>query len=236
MATRDGRQARWDAHNRERRTKILDAAVAVIEEGAPGEEFHVHQIAEKAGLNRTVVYRHFADRADLDEAIRKHIVEIFVEILTPAVTLDGTINEVIRRIIATYVDWTCAHPALHAVALQDSSGAFAVGIERIAGLLTDILELAIAMLGAELREGDEAMVEPLAYGLIGAVLATVQRWASRGERVPDADVVTELLSQSVWNLLEGHVRRLGLELDPDLPITEALGLDAVAAALSEPTP
>ena len=66
----DGRQARWDKHNQERRQVILDAAIAVVEAGEPGAEFHVQQIADRAGLSRTVVYRHFADRADLDQAIQ----------------------------------------------------------------------------------------------------------------------------------------------------------------------
>ncbi len=66
----DGRQARWDKHNQARRQAILDAALAVVEAGAPGAEFHVQQIADRAGLSRTVVYRHFADRADLDQAVQ----------------------------------------------------------------------------------------------------------------------------------------------------------------------
>ena len=62
----DGRQVRWDKHNQARRQHILDAAIAVLEDAEPGGEVHVQQIADRAGLSRTVVYRHFADRADLD--------------------------------------------------------------------------------------------------------------------------------------------------------------------------
>ena len=65
----DGRQARWDKHNQQRRLSILDAALEVLEAEPPGADFHVQQIAAHAGLNRTVVYRHFTDRADLDASI-----------------------------------------------------------------------------------------------------------------------------------------------------------------------
>ena len=106
----DGRQARWDKHNQERRQVILDAAIAVIETAEPGAEFHVHQIAEQAGLNRSVVYRHFADRADLDHAILVEIVEGVMDRLLPALTLDGTVREIIHRIVFAYVDWAAAHP------------------------------------------------------------------------------------------------------------------------------
>lgn len=222
----DGRQLRWDKHNQARRQQILDAALEVIELGAPGDEYHVQQIAERAGLNRTVVYRHFADRADLDLAIRTHVMDGFTEQLAPAVTIDGTINEIIRRIVSTYVDWTVSHPALHAVAAQEGSGAFQHGIDRIAAMLTDILELAIAMLGVDLDENEEALVDPLSYGLVGAVHGTVRRWVAREPREPSASSLSELLSMSVWNLLDGHARRLGLNLDPDIPLVDLLKLPA----------
>ena len=63
----DGRQLRWDSHNQARRQHILDAAIDVLADSEPGAEVHVQQIADRAGLSRTVVYRHFADRADLDK-------------------------------------------------------------------------------------------------------------------------------------------------------------------------
>src|ERR1041384_8250665 len=95
----DGRQLRWDKHNQARRQTILDAAVAVLEETEPGEDIHVQQIAQRAGLSRTVVYRHFTDRADLDQAVQTDILEMLAGDLLPEVTLDGTIEEIIQRIV-----------------------------------------------------------------------------------------------------------------------------------------
>ena len=34
--------------------------------------------------------------------------------------------------------------------------------------------------------------------------------------------VSELLAHSVWSLLDGHARRLGLQVDPDRPIVELI--------------
>lgn len=231
MGQQDGRQARWDKHNEERRAQILDAALAVIGEGAPGEEFHVAQIATRAGLNRTVVYRHFDDRADLDRAIRGHILDDLTEGLIPEVSLDGTVHEIIRRIIASYVDWVVDHPAAHAFAAQDLSGPLEQGTDRIATAVTDILQLAIALLGADLDDDERALVDPLGHGLVGAVFGAVRRWVSREPREPESKVIVELLAQSVWNLLDGHARRLGLSIDPDLPLAELLpGPGAAGAA------
>lgn len=146
----DGRQARWDRHNQQRRKQILDAAIAVVEGGDPGADFHVQQIAERAGLGRTVVYRHFLDRADLDRAIQAQILEDLTGLLLPAVTLDGTLSEIIERIISTYVGWVVAHPALHRFAEQETSGPLAHGIHQIAGVVVEVLETAIEMLGLEI--------------------------------------------------------------------------------------
>lgn len=218
----DGRQARWARHNRQRRREILDAACRVIEDAGPGAEFRVQQIADQAGLNRTVVYRHFTDRADLDRAIRGHILDDFTESLIPTVSLEGTVHEIIHRIISTYVDYVVAHPALHAFALLDSAGPFEQGIDRISATVAEVLEMAIGLLGAELDEAESALVDPLAYGLAGAVFGAVRRWVSREPRRPSARRMAELLSLSVWNLLDGHARRLGLEIDPNSPLVELL--------------
>ena len=63
-------------------------------------------------------------------------------------------------------------------------------------------------------------LDPLAHGLVGAVLGATRRWVTREPRVPDAAAISEFLSQSVWHLLDGHARRLGLDIDPDVPIEQ----------------
>ncbi len=229
----DGRQARWAQHNQQRRLQILDAATAVLAAHPPGAEFHVQQIAERAGLNRTVIYRHFADRADLDDAIRQHVTEHLTSVLTPAVTLEGSINEVIGRLITTYVDWTETHEALHAFAVQQAGGPFQRGIDQIARSLTELLELVLTLLGAELDDDEQALVDPLAHGLVGAVVGAVRRWAAREPQEPSAERLTDLLTRSVWNLLDGHLREIGLHIDPDLPLTD---LFHAAAADRDLTP
>ena len=67
----DGRRLRWLEHNQARRQVIIAAAVRVLERSAPGDEIQVQQIADEAGLARTVIYRHFQDRVDLDLAAQR---------------------------------------------------------------------------------------------------------------------------------------------------------------------
>jgi AcrR family transcriptional regulator len=222
-AARDGRQARWERHNRERRLHIMAAAVAVLESAPPGTEFHVQQIAERAGLNRTVVYRHFTDRADLDRAVRAHVLDGLAAELLPHITLDGTVRQIIRRVVSAYVDWVVAHPSLHRFADQEGAGPLEQGIARIATTLAQLLESAIDLLGVELTDDDRAAVDPLAHGLVGAVLGAVRPWIARSEQVPSAAQLSQLLSESVWFIIDGHARRLGLDIDPDRPLAELVG-------------
>lgn len=233
QARPDGRQLRWDRHNQERRQQIIDGAIAVVEAGEPGTEFHVQQIAERAGMSRTVVYRHFSDRADLDRALQVEILDDLWAQLLPAVTLDGTIPEIIERIVSTYVGWAVAHPALHRLAEQDSFGAGAgplqQGIERIAAQVVELITTAVEILGLEMSDDEQAAIDPLVFGLVGAVFSAVRRWVSKPERTPAAPALVKLVTESVWHILNGHARGLGLELDPDQPVE-----DLLASAMQDP--
>lgn len=220
----DGRQARWDEHNQERRRRILEAAVGVIGEGEPGAEVHVQQIAERAGLSRTVVYRHFADRADLDRAVQAAILDDLWAGLLPAVSLDGSIGAIIERIVSTYVGWAVAHPALHRFAEldPDGSGPLQQGLEQVAVQIAELIQTAVELLGVQLDADEQASLDPLVFGLVGAVFGAVRRWVSRPERAPSAPVLVQLVTESVWHIIEGHGRRLGVELARDVPVEQLL--------------
>lgn len=218
----DGRQARWARHNQERRQQIIAAAVAVIAEREPGAELHVQQIAQRAGVNRTVVYRYFEDRADLDLAIQRAIVARLWEQLLPAVTLDGTVPQIIDRIVGTYVGWAVGHPALHHVVDHDyGSGALEQALDEIAREIGGIVSFAIAAFGGTL-DFDEAELDPLMHGLVGAVFGSVRRWLNRPQRALSAERLQTTVSQSVWFVLDGHARAAGVTLDPGLTVTELL--------------
>lgn len=58
------------------------------------------------------------------------------------------------------------------------------------------------ILGLEMTDDDQDAIDPLVFGLV---------------------------TESVWHILNGHARRLGLELDPDQLVEELL-----EAAIQEP--
>lgn len=220
----DGRQLRWDLHNQERKQRIIDAAIAVIAENEPGAEFHVQQIAERAGLSRTVIYRHFADRAELDREIQVAILDDLWSRLLPAVSLDGTVPEIIHRIVGTYVTWAVDHPSLHRLAEQDTQGdsPLAQGIEVIARQVAELIETAVDLLRLDPSPELRAALDPLVFALVGAVFSAVRRWVSRPERQPSAEMLVDLVTESVWYILEGHGRMLGVELERDQRVEDLL--------------
>ena len=231
----DGRRLRWEKHNQARRRTILDAAIAVLEDAEAGEDIHVQQIAHRAGLSRTVVYRHFSDRADLDRAVQAAVLDMLAGKLLPEVTLDGTIEQIIRRIVGTYVHWTVAHPSLHRFAEHDVPGAsgsdaLEVAVVQIAGQVEELITVGAAQLGVELGADDADSLDPLVFGLVGAVFSATRRWLARAERRPDTDTFVNLVSDSVWHIIDGHARRLGIELDPHVSVESMF-----AAAMDQET-
>lgn len=230
----DGRQLRWDRHNAERRRQVLDAAVAVIERGNPGEEVHVRQIAAEAGIGRSVLYRHFADRADLDRAVQAHVLADLRDRLVPEVTLSGSVEQIILRIVSAYVDWAATHPALHRVAERDLGeegrpSELDQVIKEIADQVGNVITLGAAVLGAELTDEDAAALDPLVFGLVGLVFGAVRRWLWGADREPAPEVLARFLAQSIWFAIDGHARERGLVLDPTVPLD-----DLIAAALEPP--
>lgn len=222
----DGRQRRWVQHKAERRQIVLTAALEVIEEAGPGAEVRVQQIAERAGLSRTVLYRHFADRADLDRAIQAEIVDQVWSQIVPALSLDGTPVEVIRRIVAAYVGWAAAHPALHRFAELDVPGAGPSAlsrlVEQVATQVEALITLGAELLGVPLDDDLRGALDPLVFGLVGAGMAAVRRWTLQEVRVPAA-VLIDLVAQSIWFQIAGMAAARGVVIDPDTPVQDVFG-------------
>ena len=219
----DGRQARWARHNEERRAQIVAAALELIGEAEPGAEIHVQQIAERAGVNRTVVYRHFAERADLDVAIQRAIVAMLWGELIPSISLEGTIPQMIDRIVGTYVTWADAHPALHHMVDRNNGGVLEEAIDELASDIGEVISFLLGSLGSQSTLGADEL-DALVHGVIGAVFGAVRRWLHRSDRVLTPERLREMLSRSAWFLIEGNARSLGVELDPDTLIADLLDM------------
>ncbi len=215
----DGRDERWAAHREERRTQILDAAIAVIERTPEGEEIHVRQIAQEAGLGRAVLYRHFADKADLDREVQRRILEMLMDTLVPEFELSGTIDQIIRRIVFAYVSWADAHPALHRIGAAESQDGDRLDdvmqtTKQIGDLIAMLVTSGANLLEVELTDEDRQILDPLVFGIVGQAVGTVRFWLARESRVPSVEVLAAHLARSVWFQIDGHARDRGIVIDP----------------------
>ena len=226
-AAGDGRGERWAAHREERRAQILDAAVAVIERAPAGAEIHVRQIAEEAGIARAVLYRHFTDRAELDRAVQKRILELLMDELVPQFELSGSIQQIIERIVFAYVTWAAEHPALHRIGAAESQDAERLGdviqvTQQIGSLIAMLVTSGANLLAVELSEDDRNILDPLVFGIVGQAVGTVRFWLAREEQVPGADALAAHLARSVWFQIDGHARDRGAVLDPELSLDDLI--------------
>lgn len=224
----DGRHARWARHNEQRRTQILDAALLAIEAAEPGAEVPVAEIATRARLNRSVVYRHFADRADLDRAIQGHIVRRLQDAVMPVITLEGTPVEIVRRIVGAYVGWAAAHPALHRFADQQPIGVGGTEtdarLHELATQVRDIIAFAGEALQVDFDDDIRQGLDPLVFGFLGMAMAAVHRWLSRSAPRPSQDALADLLTEAIWLQISGMAAARGVVLEPDVPVEDQLRL------------
>ncbi len=222
----DGRQLRWQRHNEKRRQVILDAAVDVLGQHRPGEEIHVQEIADKAGLSRTVVYRHFDDRSDLDLAVQREICARVGDAVLPAVSFAGSPYDIIRRIVDAYAHWAVDHPTLMRFVERDLPGVDAKPIdeelEQIAAQIEVLMNAVVELLGAELSEDDRDALVPWVFALVGGCFHGVRRWTARDELRPSREQFVDLMAQAIWFQIDGLCRSRGIEL-PTGPVEELIG-------------
>src|SRR5699024_4262445 len=72
--TGDARKDRWRKHRLARRAEFVEAAIRVLDEH--GRELGMDNVAAEAGITKPVLYRHFADKADLHTALGQRGTEI----------------------------------------------------------------------------------------------------------------------------------------------------------------
>ena len=210
----DGRRTRWEAHRAARRTEFVDAAMRVLAEVGP--DFGIEQVALEAGVTKPVLYRHFADKADLVEAMGERGTTILLDRLMPALNSEEAPLPRIRKSIDAVLGALEEFPNLYWVLarhapIEGGSDVVREDKEIIATALS-------ALLGDYLRAFglDSGPAEPWAYGVVGFVQNTAEWWLER--RSMSRESVTEYLTVLVWAAIDGFVRQHGVTIDPNVPL------------------
>lgn len=215
-AGRDGRSTRWDPHRRERRLAIITAAIAAIEEHGP--DALTSQIAERAGVPRTHVYRHFDGKQALDLAVSRHVALQIAEHIRTGLATKGSALDVIRAAIGQHLGWVEAHPNLYRFLAAHAYAVNATGTPTVDDAKAAFANELTAVLAGYLRafDVDTAPAERVIVGVVGMVDSTAAWWLEH--RDVDRDALTAELSEQVWLILDRAARELGLQLDPAAPL------------------
>ena len=207
----DGRRHRWNEHRAQRRAALVAAGIAAIDQH--GLDASADQIAEAAGVSRTVLYRYFRDKDDLQQAISQQMVKIVVASLIPPLRAGSTANEIIRGTITVVVDWLDQHPNLYEFLRSRGRGGSALEAvevtmaDQVAGVLTAFI----------IRFGlDADVAEPSAHGIVGFVESSSTWWLER--RPTSRESFIDFVCGAVWSVIDGALRERGFTLDPDDPL------------------
>jgi AcrR family transcriptional regulator len=208
----DGRRLRWAQHRAQRRAAFVDAGVQAIDQYGPAAS--AEQIADLAGVSRTVLYRYFRDLEDLRQAIAEHTVDALVGSVLPSLVLSpqATPRQIISGAIEVIIGWLDEHPSLYFFLRGRQTGPSLDAVETtLADKVASLLKVFLLSFGLD---SDEA--EPGAYGIVGLVESTGAWWLVT--RTMSRERITDFVCTSVWHLIEGITSTANLEVGYDDPL------------------
>ena len=217
---RDGRSTRWDPHRRERRQTIIDAAISAIEDYGP--DALTAQIAERAGVPRTHVYRHFDGKPALDLAVSQVVARQLLEEFRAAMTMRGSARDVVRALVEPFLTWVEHNPNLyrfltqHAFAVNSTGSHDADDAKSVlAGELTLMTGAYLMALGVQ-----EPNMGRVVAGLVGLVDGSAAWWLEHGGQTREQ--LAAVLTDEVVVVLLRTAAAIGLDLDPDAELPQVM--------------
>jgi AcrR family transcriptional regulator len=197
-----------------RREQIVIAAAEAIEEHGTG--VGTAQIADRAGVARPHVYRHFSSKDDLEGEVLRLAADLLIEAVRPAMRQSGTAPAIIEGVIGAAVDWAGAHPNLYrfTAARQQTKATHRarLGRTRFLGEVVDAVSLYLRTpeIRADVPDGVMA-------GLMGMVDAGIIWWLDHDDE-SQTEVVARIAHQ-VWLVLRDVAHGMGLAIDDDSWLT-----------------
>jgi AcrR family transcriptional regulator len=196
----DGRRRRWEEHKRARRVEFTDAAITAIR--THGSEASLDDIANVAGVSKSVLYRHFTDKADVFAAVLDRIAtELFLPRVATALLIEDDDEALLRRAISGYVALVVAEPELYRFVFTHNS--YARSGDFVANMEDAIAQALAVMMADRLRQarGDSGGAEPWAYGVVGMVQLAAHRWVDHPTM--SAEALVDYLVALAWEGLSG---------------------------------
>lgn len=193
----DGRSTRWDGHRTARRKALVEATLRAIRRH--GATVGMDEIAGAAGTSKTVLYRHFTDRAGLYHAVADRVDALILRDVTKALGASGAeltdVEESPRVLIGaaidSYLQLVERDPEVYRFIVNAPLLAAGSGAEG--GPVGDVLGDPAGEVGKDVAEQISAVIrqalgatgqDPAAatvwgHGLVGMVRAAADAWLAQ---------------------------------------------------------
>jgi AcrR family transcriptional regulator len=206
---RDRRSTRWDAHRTARRAELVEAALAAIRERGAGAG--MDDVAASAGTSKTVVYRHFTDRADLHAAVCARVADSIVTHVRAAVDAAAGSRQMATAAIGEYLRLVEADPEVYRFVVHRpllDRDLVRGGADPVGDLISRIGAEAAVVIAAHLAAHgrDATAAAPWGHGLVGLVHAATDNWLARPEGMTRDELATHL-TDLAWTGLSGVLPR-----------------------------
>ena len=188
MAT-DGRDARWAEHRVERRRELVESTLRAIRKYGAG--VGMDEIAAEATTSKTVLYRHFGDRAGVYVAVVEKVAENILASLDAASGwVDrGDLGELVREIADAYLGLVERDPEIYRFVMNRPMVDRPLSDDPVTGLTNHLGDQVAVVLQRHGYDADTAVT--LGYGLVGFVRAAAAQWIGDPTRTRD-EVVTDI--------------------------------------------
>ncbi len=184
----DGRAARWEEHNIQRRRELVEEAVRAIREHGPA--VGMDEIASRSGTSKTVLYRHFGDKAGLYQAVVESVHDYILHKLPLSDAESFEPRDLVRNLADAYLAVVERDRNLYLFVSSRPAGDTPVD-DPVLGITTRIGNEVSAVFGAWLRRQgrDDQPANTWGHGAVGFIWAVADRWIVTNLRRPRAEVV-----------------------------------------------
>ncbi|WP_331461393.1 TetR/AcrR family transcriptional regulator [Micromonospora tarapacensis] len=164
----------------------MEAAARAIEEH--GTDTGLGTVADRAGLPRPHVYRHFTSRDDLDQAVARHAARLLSAWIRPSLSAPGAPPEVVHGVIGQVLSWAVDHPNLYRFRAR-------LGSTQAVPELTEAAEANLRAAGYEAH-----LPAYVVASVVGMVDAGIVWWFDHQDEV-GLDQLNDWLAAQVWRVV-----------------------------------
>ena len=190
-------QDRWLDHRERRRAELVDAAVEAIRRRGP--QVSVGEIAAVAGVSKPILYRHFADKGQLWEAVGRRMADQLVAEISGEIEREREPRAYVAALVDVYLRGIEREPEVYRFVMHQGFAERAPHGDPVADYRNLVAAHLTRVIGDRLREVgmDSGPAEAWAWAVCGAVQSAGDWWMER--RTLSRETLTAYLTNLLWS-------------------------------------